>query len=125
MRVTWVGPLLLCREEVDRVPVRIPGIYLLHTFDAHRGFYPPLYVGKTHDLHERLSQHLVSVSTTPEIQLLRSRIRMYFSAAPVTERAVRDAVEAALIHLLRPPCNRQVPRVPPLYTNLPLMALGF
>lgn len=121
----WAGPLVLCGEEVARVPAGIPGIYLLHTFDEMRGAYPALYAGKTRDLRGRLAQHMDTGITSPDVRVVRSRVAMYFSAAPAADAAVRGLVETGLIRLLRPPFNRQVPRGPVLYTNLPPMVLTF
>ena len=125
MELEWVGPLVLCEEEVSRVPIGIPGVYMLHNFYAARGRYGAVYVGKARDLRDRLAEHMESTSTSPDLWLLRRRIQMYFSAAPVMDAAGRDAVEAGLIRLLRPPFNRQVPRVRSIYTNLPPMVLIF
>ena len=121
----WVGPLLLCAEEVARVPPGIPGIYVLQVFSARHGFYPALYVGKSADLARRLAQHMESQSTSPDVIIFRARRRLYFSAAPVLERNERDAIEAGLIQLLRPPCNRQVPRAQPIYPNVTPPGLRF
>lgn len=119
----WVGPLVLCEEEVGRLPPWIPGVYILHTYDARRGWYPPLYAGKAALLGRRLMQHLGSGATAPEIRLVRARLRLYFSAAPVFDGDDLDALEAGLVHVLRPPFNRQVPKAAPLYSNLPPMIL--
>ena len=62
----WVGPLILCHQEVNRIPSQIPGIYLLHTFSVSYGWYQPIYVGKTTDLLSRLIQHLASDSTSAD-----------------------------------------------------------
>ena len=124
-QLPWVGPLLLCAEEADRVPTAIPGVYVLHTFDATRGFYPALYVGKSRDLRARLIQHLESLSTSPDIIIVRGRVCTYFTAAPVIDPVERAGLEAGLIALLRPPCNRQVPRGRRLYPNLPPFTLRF
>jgi excinuclease UvrABC nuclease subunit len=119
----WVGPLVLCAEEVSRVPEGIPGVYLLHSFDRFRGLYPALYVGKAGDLQVRLFQHLQTGSTSPDVRAVRSWTRMYFSAAPVLAVPVRNGIEAGLIRMLRPAFNRQVPRAVPIFTTLPPMVL--
>lgn len=124
-QLDWVGPLLLCAEEVARVPLGIPGIYVLQVFSARHGFYPALYVGKSADLAGRLAQHMESQSTSPDLIIFRTRRRLYFSATPVLEQNERDAIEAGLIQLLRPPCNRQVPRARPIYPTLPPPGLRF
>jgi excinuclease UvrABC nuclease subunit len=121
--VQWVGPLVLCAEEIGRVPGGIGGVYVLQRFDGGRGLYPPFYVGKSTDLRARLIQHFATCSTSPDIIVARTNGRAYFSAAPVADVDERAAVEAALIQLLRPPCNRQVPRTAPLYPTLPPIAL--
>ena len=122
--IDWVGPLVLCEEEISRIPPEIPGIYMLHSFNPHRGRYTAIYVGKTGDLTRRLIQHMETQSTSPDVRLLRLSLQMYFTAAPVFERTERDSIEAGLIRLLRPACNRQVPRVSPVYPNLPLFAIS-
>lgn len=119
----WAGPLVLCESEVARVPPDVPGVYLLAVFDRYRGAYPPVYVGKTADLSSRLIQHLEARSTSPDLLNLRSRVGMYFCAAPVIDRVERDAIESGLIRLFRPRCNRQVPRTQPMYPNLPTLIL--
>lgn len=113
----WVGPLLFCDEEVLRVPSAVPGIYLLHTFNQYKGYYPPVYVGQTRDILKRLTQHLCVKST--DIGPLRRSFRLYFTAAPVLDPDARRHFEAGLITALRPVCNRQVPKVRPLFPNLP------
>lgn len=115
---------MLCDTEVRRVPAGIPGVYLLHTFDARRGWYIPIYVGKTCGLRERLAEHMDS-SSSADVRLLRLMIQIYFSAARIPDATERDRIEAGLIRLLRPTFNRQVPRGPAVYTNLPPMVLSF
>jgi hypothetical protein len=115
----WVGPLLLFGAEIERVPHAIPGVYLLQLFDRHTGTYPAVYVGKSADLRSRLHQHADTRSTSPDVIALRSLRGSYFSAAPVLPAALRSAVESALIQLLRPACNRQVPKSSPVFPNLP------
>jgi hypothetical protein len=122
--VSWVGPLLFSRDEISRIPVRIPGVYLLHAFNRYLGYYPPIYVGQTSDLTNRLIQHMESQTTSPEIRYVRKTFRMYFTAAPVLSREMREAIEAGLIGALRPMCNRQVPRIRPIYCNLPDLKLN-
>jgi hypothetical protein len=106
-------------EEINRIPVGISGVYVLQAFDAGSGQYAPLYAGKAADLRQRLRQHAETRSTAADMLIVRLRRQIYFSAAPVRDALERDAVESALIRLLRPPCNRQVPRSIPLFPNLP------
>jgi hypothetical protein len=108
---------------VARVPVAIPGVYLIHAFHCEAGVYPPLYAGKAFNLRARLLQHLESRCTTPEFLGARARFVTYFSAAPLLDPSRRDAVEAGLIRLLRPPFNRQVPRGDFICPNLPPLTL--
>jgi hypothetical protein len=117
--LAWVGPLVLCREEVGRIPDGVPGVYLLHCFEPTGGYYPVLYAGKAVDLGRRLEQHLRSRCTAPEVVLVREGVRLYFSAAPVLEPGTLDRVEAGLVRVHRPPFNRQRPTAEPLYSNLP------
>jgi excinuclease UvrABC nuclease subunit len=119
----WVGPLLLCRQEVDRVPAGISGVYLLQAFAASVGGYPVFYVGKSQDLHRRLSEHVNWRMTKPLITAMRAVEQCYFSAAPVTATDLAG-VEAALIRLLRPPCNQQTPLSSPQISNLPPLRLN-
>lgn len=83
----------------------------------------PLYAGKATDLRRRLWQHAATGTTAADMLIARGQLAMYFSAAPVLSAALRDAIESALIRLLRPPCNRQVPRCSPVFPNLPLSTL--
>lgn len=123
IELDWVGPLLFCGEEVDRIPPRISGVYILHALHSGRGWYAPLYIGKASHLHRRLEQHLNS-TTAPEIRILRGQLRLFFSAAPVIHGVNLDSVEAGLVSLLRPPFNRQVPKALPLWASLPPMVLA-
>jgi excinuclease UvrABC nuclease subunit len=122
-KLGWVGPLVLCLQEVDRVPAGISGVYLLQAFAPRIGGYPVFYVGKSENLHRRLNEHLHWRLTKPLITSIRALEECYFSAAPV---AVSDlaGVEAALIRLLRPPCNQQTPLSSPQISNLPPLRLN-
>lgn len=113
-----MGPLVVCDEEIGRIPGGIPGVYVLQAFDLASAAYGVLYAGKTSDLRDRLRQHATG-STAADMLIVRAAMRTYFSAAPVLDPAVRDGIEAALIRLLRPPCNRQVPRFAPIFPTLP------
>lgn len=115
----WAGPLLLTPGEIRRVPDGLAGIYVLQAFNVRTGTYPALYVGKAFNLRSRLLQHAKSTSTSPDILAVRDSITTYYSAAPVARPELRAAIESALVQLLRPPCNRQVPLTKPVYPNLP------
>jgi hypothetical protein len=115
----WAGPLLLIEPEIERIPARISGVYVLQLFDLESGMYPAFYAGKAQDLKVRLHQHAMLEGTSPDVIAVRSVRNAYFSAAPVAAAALRPAIESALIRLLRPPCNRQVPRIAPVFLNLP------
>jgi excinuclease UvrABC nuclease subunit len=119
----WVGPLLLCPREVRRIPVRISGVYLLHAFAERIGGYPVFYVGQSHDLRRRLSEHLNWRMAKPRITAMRAIEESYFSAAPVAVGELAG-IEAALIRVLRPPCNRQMPFCFPRFSNLPPLRLN-
>lgn len=119
----WVGPMLLCDEEVGRIPMSIPGVYLLHTVSSRCAGYPVLYAGQSADLRCRLAQHLRTISTSVDIVIARGRLPMYFSAAPVFDVNLRAGVEAGLVVGLRPPFNRQLPRAVAVTTNLPPFAV--
>jgi hypothetical protein len=116
--------MLFCDEEIARIPGGIPGVYLLQALMPAAGAYGPLYAGKSADLRRRLFQHAGTGTTAADLLVVRARRQIYFSAAPVKGAADRGGVEAALIRMFRPPCNRQVPRAclvfpspPPKPTN--------
>ncbi|MGB9380008.1 MAG: hypothetical protein WCB16_05180 [Candidatus Binatus sp.] len=119
----WCGPLLLCEAEVRRIPSEIGGVYLLQAFSTTHGQYAVLYAGKAVDLLARLSQHCQSLTTSPDIRIARETFRLFFSAAPVLNGALRSRIEAGLILRLRPPFNRQIPKVAPALTSLPPLSL--
>lgn len=119
----WVGPLVMCRSEVDRIPPAIPGIYLLHAFAPAWGGYPVFYAGQTENLKRRLCEHLSDQSAKPVIAALRRLDRPYFSAAPVFDTIERLRREAGLIALLLPIANDVRPTIAPLFPDLPPMIL--
>jgi hypothetical protein len=121
--LAWVGPLLLCRSEVERVPPAIPGVYLLHLYSHEFGGYPVFYAGQSLDLRRRLSEHLGDRTTKAVIAAVRASGSAYFSAAPVMETQMLSRIETSLISALRPPCNEVVPAVAPLLVNLPPLFL--
>lgn len=121
LQLEWVGPLLLCEEEVDRIPPYVAGVYLLHAFDARSGAYPPFYVGSSFDLRRRLHDHL-GRRAKPAVQAVRMLERTYFSATPVGLPLLL-CVEAGLILMLRPICNGSMPKAKPVFVNLPPMTL--
>jgi hypothetical protein len=115
----WVGPLLLCQTEIMRVPAGIPGVYLLHSFAPVVGGYPVFYAGRSHDLRQRLLQHLDNSRAKLSIRVTRMVSRAYFSAAPVPDEAAQAQIESALVRILEPACNSQVPSAEPVLVNLP------
>src|SRR5437660_8938910 len=119
----WVGPLVLCRQEVYRVPAGISGVYILQALAARGGGYPVFYVGQSEDLRRRLTEHLNWRMAKPLITAMRTIEDCYFSAAPVGT-ADLAGVEAALIRLLRPPCNQQTPLCSLQISNLPPLRLN-
>jgi hypothetical protein len=123
-RIDWVGPLLLCPSEVKRIPARIPGVYLLHVFSDALGGYPIFYAGRTSDLRRRLSEHLKLRSTKPLISAAAAQDSPYWSAAPVLDEGLAAGVESALIRVLQPVCNTQIPRTAPVFVNLPPVLFG-
>jgi hypothetical protein len=92
---------------------------VLGVFNPGTGDFPAVYVGKSSDLRRRLCEHSDRSSTSTDIAAVRVRTPTYFSAAPVSRPELRSAIESALIGLLRPPCNRQVPAHPRVFPNLP------
>ena len=109
--------------EVSRIPLGIPGVYLLHHFAPALGGYPVFYVGKSADIRRRLSEHLSDRKCKASIWRFRKEERTYFSAAPVLDSKLRDRIESGLILGLQPPCNDQLPTAPAVFVNLPPMRL--
>lgn len=122
--LNWVGPLLLCSAELERIPDGIPGVYLLHVFAPRAGAYPAVYAGRSRDLRHRLLTHGCARSAKPIVRAVRNAEQLYWSAAPIASSELRAASEAALIRLLKPVCNDQIPTVAPAAVNLPPMLLG-
>jgi predicted GIY-YIG superfamily endonuclease len=119
----WVGPLLLDSAEISRVPLGVPGIYMLMAHLPAYNKFGALYCGQTADLRVRMNQHCSSGATAGDFLTVRGKFKTYFSAAPVLSRSRRLAFESGLIALLRPPFNRQVPRCPRLFPSLPAWAI--
>ncbi len=117
--IDWVGPLLLERAEIDRIPSRIPGVYLLHSLAQGFGGYATFYAGQSTDLRRRLREHLGDRTAKDSIRLARAFGPAHFSAAPVLDEALRSAVGAGLIEILRPICNGQQPGADPIIVPLP------
>lgn len=115
----WVGPLALCQTKIERVPAGTPGVYLLHSFAPAVGGYPVFYAGRTGDLRQRLGQHLDNGRAKLSIRIARTIRRPYFSAAPVLDEQIQAQIESALIRILEPVCNGQVPTAEPVLVNLP------
>lgn len=120
----WVGPLILCRGEVRRVPPAVSGVYLIHLHRPGLPGYPIIYAGRSGDLRRRLTEHLSSRGATAAARALGLTGRRLFSAAPVP-RDVLSEVEAGLIRRLGPALNRQLPTcstaladLPPLWVDL-------
>ena len=122
--LSWIGPLLLCTEEVHRLPSGIPGVYLLHVFAPRLGGYPVVYAGSSLDLRRRLDEHLSSRKAKAAVQAVRLLERAYFSAAPVEFPHLLRNVEAGLILALQPICNTTVPAAIPVLVNLPPLSLS-
>ena len=118
----WVGPMLLCGEEVSRVPNGIGGVYMLHSYACAYGGYPVFYAGRTNDIRRRLWEHATHPQAKYSIRYIQAVDTTYFSAAPISPD-LAPRVEAFLIRLLNPVCNVQVPTATPLPTTLPPMAV--
>ena len=118
----WVGPMLLCGEEVSRIPNGIGGVYMLHSFSCAYGGYPVFYVGRTIDIRRRLKEHVGHPRAKASIRRIQDIDTTYFSAAPVSP-ALSHRVESFLIRLLHPVCNLQVPTAPPMLSTLPPMVV--
>lgn len=121
--IAWVGPLLLSRGELARLPDGVPGIYILHLFAAEYGAYPVLYVGKSTNLRRRLHDHVDDLRAKKLFRIARREFRMYFSAAPVMSPRVLDRIESALIRAFRPAGNQQIPAAEPVSVNLPPLTI--
>ena len=118
MTLDWVGPMVLSKDEVQRIPDRIGGVYLLHAWALAYGGYPIYYVGSTQDLRRRLLEHLQSTAK-PILRAMHHVESTYWSATPIVDSDLRAGVEAGLIALLSPPCNQQKPRISLIPVNLP------
>src|SRR5438105_5027431 len=105
----WVGPLCFCCEEIARIPVGVPGVYVLQAVLPGSSGYAVVYVGQSCDLARRLGEHLGERSSLPLVRAMHARFPMYFSAAPVVEVPERLRLESGLIRLLQPVCNDQTP----------------
>lgn len=106
------------------MPKGIPGVYLLHALAPRFGAYVTFYAGKSLDLRRRLTQHLGERSTKPLIRAARELDDSYWSAAPVLNASLLPLIESALVRLLSPVCNYQVPTAEPLVVNLPPLFLA-
>lgn len=125
--IHWVGPLLLSAGEIARIPANIPGVYLLHSFAPAVGGYPVFYAGRSQDLRQRLTQHLDNSRAKLSIRVARMVRQAKFSAAPVPDEEIQAQIESALIRILEPACNAQVPTAAPVLVNLPplhVLSLG-
>ena len=123
----WFGPAVLYESEIGRIPMGVGGVYLLHGFDPVLGAYPVLYAGKAGDLPRGLTDHLTNTRLRRHLRASRGLSRVYFSAAPVPDTEMQARIEGALIRILDPTCNRQVPTAEPLLVNLPplhVLSLG-
>ena len=118
----WVGPMLLCCEEISRIPNGIGGVYLLHSYACAYGGYPVFYAGRTNNIRRRLRDHVAHPRAKASIRHIQNTDTTYFSAAPVRPDLI-PRVEAFLIRLLHPICNKQVPTATPLLSTLPPMAV--
>lgn len=114
--------MLLCPSEVDRVPRRVGGVYLLQVFGPRVGGYPVFYIGRSVDLRRRLREHMAGLKCKRCVRRVRARERTYFSAAPVRV-PLAPGVEAGLVRLLRPLCNDQIPKAEPIVVGLPPMVV--
>jgi len=86
------------------------------------GGYPVFYAGRSANLKRRLGEHLDSSRCQPCIRSMRTNERTYFSAA-VLELNLAIHAEAGLVRLLRPVCNRQIPKAAPILVTLPRLSV--
>ena len=109
------------------------GVYLLITesqgvSDRYRlpeGIANVIYVGRSTRLKTRFLKHASDSPDNPLIKISRRTfgdLRYAFAAAPdddtnTQERWIRD-VESALINVLSPPANRNIPQASPLAARL-------
>jgi hypothetical protein len=121
LALDWHGPFVLCSDELGSLPKLLGGVYLLSAFTPLRPSLTPFYAGQSCDLQRRLSEHLFGHRTFAE--QLRSRLSTYFSAAAVSDSALRTAAEAALIGHFRPAGNEVLPTGLRVEISLPPLAL--
>lgn len=77
------------------------------------------YAGRSFDLQQRLLQHMDNVRAKLSIRLARLSRQAYFSAAPVPDQDAQAQIESALIRILEPACNGQIPTADAVLVNLP------
>ena len=116
----------------DSVP-QSAGIYLLVTDGRHlsdKYYLPPniesvIYVGKSTSLRKRFKDHAREQPTNPLVRDYRytfGNLRYMFTLAPTTATSkIEDwlsQVEAALVKVLSPPANRNVPQGPKITVKI-------
>jgi hypothetical protein len=122
----WIGPNNLCFGEIDRVPLGALGVYVLQVFDRRAGSYPVLYVGQTTDFRRRLTEHCEgAVAGAPIVMVARRFQPVYFSILQLDDAYLLAPAESALIRLLKPPGNKQVPTVRPMLVPAPPITTPF
>ena len=126
-RTTKLDPLFQ-----DDVPPT-PGVYIFMT-DSQRiscvyrlpeGISNVIYVGRSTRLKNRFLQHASDAPGNPRIQNSRRTfgdLLYAFACAPHKDRSAQKQwireVESALINVLSPPANRNVPQASPLVARL-------
>lgn len=121
MWLEWVGPMVLTKQEVRRIPRGVGGVYMLHVWAPQYGAYPIYYVGRSRDLRRRLLEHLRPTSRAV-LRAMREVESAYWSAAPIADSDARADTEASLIALLDPPCNQWQPKTWTTMANLPALS---
>ena len=121
----WLGPSALCHPEICRVPVGVLGVYAIQLFDQKAGAYPVLYIGQSRDLQRRLREHCDGTPGAPIVTVGRSMGPTYFSILRLDHETMLSPAESALVRLLRPPGNKQVPGARPLFVPVPPILTPF
>ncbi|HTR53362.1 MAG TPA: GIY-YIG nuclease family protein [Kofleriaceae bacterium] len=104
-------------ETVAELSPHVPGVYALMAFSPHVSNYTVYYVGESEDIRRRLHEH----TRSPKFILwtLHARLRTYFAYAEVPTPILRSAAEAALIRVLAPVGNDEVPWALDIEVNPP------
>ena len=113
----WVGPRWLTTSVVHALPEHVTGVYALMAFSPYVAGYTIYYVGESQDVRRRLGDHMRSPKFI--LRTLHAQLRTYFAYAPVPTTILRSAAETALIRMLAPVGNDEVPWALEIEVNPP------